>query len=195
MDNAIREINVFIDKVKSTRMDGIWNFPIDRLCEVQVNVYFKITYDETCSQFHSVDCFLKIYPEIEYTPVEDSSDYPLFEVQVTLSNRDYLEKETFEEILKTLRTLTFNSYKGIFEKPDEEVDDYYDGYFSDPSFLMEYSSPTIEYDFENCAVCHTATTTKPTCGHNICLVCWSKVNVTDTIKKCPICRCALKKGI
>jgi hypothetical protein len=65
----------------------------------------------------------------------------------------------------------------------EECNDYF--YFiemEDISYLNIFEMNGVEFDFEKCSVCLSATQSKTICNHDLCLACLPKC------KKCPICR-------
>lgn len=58
---------------------------------------------------------------------------------------------------------------------------------SDISYLKElFDMEHIKFDFDMCSVCMSTTQTKTNCGHELCVICWTKI--LNTNKKCPLCR-------
>jgi hypothetical protein len=81
-----------------------------------------------------------------------------------------------------LETLFFDKYRERFISRDDEIS--MKKYRRECLCQKVFATKKSIRDKNKCSVCYEHTLTKTPCGHDLCLVCWAKLDK----KKCPCCR-------
>jgi hypothetical protein len=172
--------------------------PISKIDGIPVQVVF--TYEGERANAHDIiylACTIYLEPNIEYSMAE-------FFV------RDFDADFTLEcgiiILLKKLNTLYFNKFKGVIETKTSS--DNGSGHGQADVMLDLYNIITT---FENitpsvpeCCVCYEITETHTSCKHQICIACYSQLEVVKEgsseyrnrktqMKNCPLCRSLITK--
>lgn len=173
--------------------------PITEIDGIPVKV--KFTYEgkvvDKVQVIHYIACRVYLAPNIEYTMAE-------------FTVRDFDEEFTLEKgvmlLLKKINTLRFNKMIGLIQSiPKSDNDSVLDR----PDLMTDLYN--IIKTFENvklsiieCSVCFEMTKTSTSCNHQLCISCYSKLEVVKEgwcedsgqithMKKCPLCRGVITK--
>jgi hypothetical protein len=176
-----------------------YRFPIDKLDGILVSIHLRVTRS----------CVVLV---IESQHITDDNSYNgMYNFNMNIlkhidDHRDVITTpyisfeiltETFIQIDYYLRRAKFVKLNQQFEIPSKKIDcnTAFKRMFKGNTNMTPHISP-------ECVVCYDQTNTKTSCGHNLCIPCWDKINPTRTNadydeareeefeydRMCPICR-------
>ena len=173
-----------------------WNeitLPIRKICGLRVECGIKV-------RKHKNQVLLVIRSDVFYEN-EDicrcDDKYSLLRVDFNSNNKDSLEQK-IENVIQTLKNLTFNKYSGKLDikKEEEKKQTWNDAWFG---ILCKVDY--IEMIDAECCVCLCRTITRTPCKHPICFECADQITYVDNDDydgeeiPCPLCRADIQYGL
>ena len=167
--------------------------PIKKIDNIPVIATFS--YESNNEEFLWLSCVLALSPNIEYTMAEFIVRH--FDNEFTLEKGVQL---IFEKIEK----LKFSKSKGLFYDHSKQDDNSGEENIMVMMFSIIKNYENVVSSINECCVCLEITETHTSCGHNVCIACYSKLDVSKKkwneywgresfYKKCPMCRGIIEK--
>lgn len=161
--------------------------PIEEIDSIPVDVI--LNYEGEEAHIHYIACFIYLAPNIEYTMADFS---------VRNFTDDFTIEQGIDLLMKRISLLKFDKYKGCFNGVESSPP------ISEMFYALFKNVKNVKLTPRECSVCFEMTETHTSCKHQLCLVCYSKLNVVEKgwsfysgraihIKQCPLCRGKIKK--
>jgi hypothetical protein len=191
----IKKIAKYILKNCYPRQGNYFNLPIKKIDNISVIVEF--TYEGNHDELSYLSCNIRLAPNIEYT---------MAEFLIRDFNDDFTLEQGLLLIFEKLKKLKFNKSKGLFIDPSKNNDG--DSQQEENIMITVFSilkgCENISLSINECCACLELTETHTSCGHNICIACYSRLEVVkhewreyygrdSFYKKCPMCRSIIDK--
>ena len=162
--------------------------PIEEIDSIPVDVI--LNYEGEEAHIHYIACYIYLAPNIEYT----MADFSVRNFTV-----DFTIEQGIDLLMKRISLLKFDKYKGCFNGVVESSPP-----ISEMFYALFKNDKNVKLSTRECSVCFDMTETHTSCKHQLCLVCYSKLNVVEKgwstysgraihIKQCPLCRGKIKK--
>ena len=171
---------------------------IEKVCDIPVSVTFRMYWpiDDTHPRHGSMWIEAN---DIWVAENDDIERYDLFSQSFNV-DKTILPIENVANFLQSaaqiLNKIVFDKCAGQFILPEYPKKNAAALLFCE---AFGVTNPAIKPELDTCSVCYDKTRTKTSCGHVLCIPCWSSIKRTvsdddgiscDT-KKCPICRAEL----
>ena len=167
--------------------------PIKRIDDIPVSVTF--TYEGNNKEIHYLACVIELSPKINYT---------MAELIVRNFNDEFPLEKGIQLIFEKIEKLKYNKISGLFYDYSKN-----DGNSGEENIMVTLFSILKNYEnvcssISECCVCLEITDTRTSCDHNVCISCYSKLDVSNKkwsqydgtdlfYKKCPLCRGIIQK--
>ena len=193
-----QKIAKYIQKNCHPRRGNNFKLPIRKIDNIPVIVDFS--YEGNHAEIFHLTCNILLSPNIEYQ---------MAEFIIRDFDADFTLQQGIQLIFEKLEKLKFSTSKGLFHDPsknndgdsqeEEEEENIMISMFSVLKFYENINSSISE-----CCACFEVTETHTSCGHNVCIACYSKLEVAKKewreyygkesfYKKCPMCRGIIEK--
>jgi len=194
MQNTV--IKMIMDKAMNRSLSDHTDYTItidlgiEKICDLPVEVKLNIFWPP--AEAHLKSANIRISADDIWVSEDDEIDqYTLFFHKFEkLIPDENMVGHLLQSCAQTLNQITFDKSMGKFVIPGSQ-------YTAITLLFCEafgVTNPTIKSQLDTCSVCYDKTLTKTSCGHVLCIPCWSSIERTqseDDIcsnKKCPICR-------
>lgn len=190
---TFKKIASYIKEHCIPRTSNIIIVPIKQIDNIPVIVTF--TYEGNNEKIHYLVCVIELAPKIGYNMSE-------------LIVRDFDDEFPLEKgiklIFEKIEKLKYNKTNGLFYDHSKN-----DGNSVEENIMVTMFSIIKNYEntrssISECCVCYEITETRTSCEHNVCIACYSKIDVFEKkwvqyhrkdlfYKKCPMCREIIEK--
>lgn len=190
---TFKKIASYIKEHCIPRRGNVIIVPIKKIDDIPVIVTF--TYEGSNQEINYLTCIIELAPKIGYNMAE-------FIV------RDFDDEFPLEKgiklIFEKIEKLKYNKTNGLFYDHSKN-----DGNSVEENIMVTMFSILKNYEnatssISECCVCLEITETHTSCGHNVCIACYSKLDVSNKKwseyygkdlfhKKCPLCRGIIQK--
>ena len=190
---TFKKIASYIKKKCVPRTSNDLIVPIKKIDDIPVIVIF--TYEGINEEISYLACVIELAPKIGYNMAE-------FIV------RDFDDEFPLEKgiqlIFEKIEKLKYSKTKGLFYDPSNQDDNSGDENIMVTMFSILKNYENVSSSISECCVCLEITETHTSCGHNVCIACYSKLVVSTKkwseyhgtylfYKKCPMCRGIIQK--
>jgi len=167
--------------------------PIKKVDDIPVIVTF--TYEGSNEEISYLACAIELAPKIGYN---------MAEIVVRDFDDEFPLEKGIQLIFEKIEKLKYSKTKGLFYDSSKN-----DGNSGEENIMVTMFSILKNYgnvrsSISECCVCYEITETHTLCGHNVCIACYSKLEVSKKKwseyygkdlfhKKCPLCREIIEK--
>jgi len=178
--------------------DNTFNLPIKKIDNIPVIAEF--TYEGDQDEISYISCGVRLAPNIEHT---------MAEFLVRDFDDDFTLEQGLQLIFEKLKKLKFSKSKGLFYDPSKNNDGGSQEEEEEENIMITVFSvlkgcENISSSINECCACLEVTETHTSCGHNVCISCYSRLEVVkhewreyfardSFYKKCPMCRGIIDK--
>ena len=188
----------YIKKNCIARQGNTFKLPIKKIDNIQVIVEFS--YEGNHDELSYLSCNIRLAPNIEYT---------MAEFLIRDFDDDFTLEQGLQLIFEKFQKLKFSKSKGLFYDPFKNNDGDNREEEEEENIMITVFSilkgcENISSSINECCACMEVTETHTSCGHNVCVACYSKLEVAKNewreyygrdsfYKKCPMCRGIIDK--
>jgi len=190
-----KHISLYLLENCNPRIYNSLKLPIKKIDDIPVNVEFS--YEGNHHEISCISCTIHLAP---------NNEYMMAEFVVRDFNEEFALEEGVKLIFEKINNLKFNQFKGLL--CDSSKNQENNGIIKENIMITIYSIlnlyENVTSSINDCCVCLEITETHSNCGHNVCIKCYSKLEVSKKewreyygrntfYKKCPMCRGIIQK--